>query len=198
MDNIVDIKNLNLTYHSLDSETTALENINLEIKQHEFISIVGPSGCGKTTVLNIASGILKPDSGDIKSDGKIAYMFQEPRLIPAFNVRDNILAVLKGKNKNAIGDKYISLVELEAHVGKYPSELSGGMAQRVAFARFLAFAEETDATLLLLDEPFSSLDEEMRERMIEILLDFAKEKSVIYVTHNTVEAERISDKIIKL
>ena len=175
-----------------------VENFSLRVADGEKVVLMGESGGGKTTLLNIASGLIKPDSGEIKVDGKLAYMFQEPRLLPTFNVKDNVMAVLKSKNRDALADKCVSLVELDAHADKFPAELSGGMAQRVAFARFLAFAEENCASLLLLDEPFSALDEDMRDRMIAILLEFAKDKSIIYVTHNSGEAEKISETVIKL
>ncbi len=175
-----------------------ISDFNFALADGDKVVLMGESGCGKTTLLGIAAGLVRADSGEFKTNCKIAYMFQEPRLLPSFTVTENILAVLKRKNKKDVADKYIKLVELDGHEDKYPSELSGGMAQRVAFARFLAYAEETEASLLLLDEPFSSLDEDMTARMIEILLDFAKRKSVIYVTHNSAEAERISEKTIRL
>ena len=179
-------------------DVKVIEDFSLSVDNGERVALMGESGIGKTTVLNIAAGLVNPDGGEFKTDRKVAYMFQEPRLLPTFTVIENVLAVLKGKDKVALAKKYISTVELDGHKDKYPSELSGGMAQRVAFARFLAFAEETGATLLLLDEPFSALDEDMRERMIKLLLEFANGKSVIYVTHNTGEAEKVSKKIIKM
>ncbi len=179
-------------------DAKVIEGFSLDVSDGERVVLMGESGIGKTTLLNIAAGLVKPDGGDFKTDKKIAYMFQEPRLLPTFTVNENILAVLKGKDKVKLAEKHLKLAELDGHKEKYPSELSGGMAQRVAFTRFLAFAEETGATLLLLDEPFSALDEDMRERMIKLLLEFTNGKSVIYVTHNTAEAEKISQKIIKL
>ncbi len=177
---------------------SVIDGLSLSIQDGERIVIMGESGGGKTTLLNISAGLIKPDVGEFKTSDRIAVMFQEPRLLPTFTLRENVMAVLKGKDKAHLADKYISLVELDCHADKRPHELSGGMCQRVAYARFLAYAEETGATLLLLDEPFSSLDEEMTARMIEILLDFSKDKSVIYVTHNSAEAEKISDKIIRI
>ena len=179
-------------------DVKVIEDFSLSVDNGERVALMGESGIGKTTILNIAAGLVNPDGGEFKTDRKVAYMFQEPRLLPPFTVIENVLAVLKGKDKVALAQKYISTVELDGHKDKYPSELSGGMAQRVAFARFLSYAEETGASLLLLDEPFSALDEDMRERMIKLLLEFANGKSVIYVTHNTGEAEKVSDKIIKL
>ena len=176
----------------------ALNNFSLSVADGEKVVLMGESGIGKTTVLNIASRLIKADSGEFKADKKVAYMFQEPRLLPTFTVKQNVIAPLKSKEKNSTVDKYLKLVELDGHENKYPRELSGGMAQRAAFARFLAYADEIGAELLLLDEPFSALDEGMRNRMLEIFLEFANGKSVIYVTHNTCEAEKVSKNIIRL
>ncbi len=175
-----------------------ISDFSLTVADGEMVVIMGESGAGKTTLLNLAASLEKADKGEIKSNNVIAYMFQDARLLPTFTLKENVLSTLKSKNKRELADKYIKLVELEEHIDKYPAQLSGGMRQRVAFARFLAFAEENNATLLLLDEPFSALDEEMKDRMLEILLEFAKNKSVIYVTHNVLEAERISKRIIKI
>ena len=175
-----------------------IADFSLNVEDGEKIVLMGESGGGKTTLLNIAAGIVRPDSGEFNTDRRIAYMFQDARLLPEFTVSENVLAVLKGENKKQLADKYLACVELQAHTNKFPAELSGGMAQRVAFARFLAFAEENCASLLLLDEPFSALDEDMRDRMTAILLEFAKDKSIIYVTHNSGEAEKISENIIRL
>lgn len=175
-----------------------ISDLSLTLNNGEHIVIMGESGAGKTTLLQIAASLEKPDSGQFKTDDVVAYMFQDARLLPTFNVRENVYATLKSRNKRDIADKYIKLVELEEHIDKYPAQLSGGMRQRVAFARFLAFAEENNATLLLLDEPFSALDEGMRDRMLQILMEFSKDKSVIYVTHNVLEAEKFSNRIIKI
>lgn len=175
-----------------------ISDLSLTLGNGEHIVIMGESGAGKTTLLQIAASLEKPDSGQFKTDDVVAYMFQDARLLPTFNVRENVYATLKSRNKRDIADKYIKLVELEEHIDKYPAQLSGGMRQRVAFARFLAFSEENNATLLLLDEPFSALDEEMRDRMLQILMEFSKDKSVIYVTHNVLEAEKFSNRIIKI
>lgn len=175
-----------------------ISDFSLTINDGEHIAIMGESGVGKTTLLRIAASLEGADEGLFKTDNVVAYTFQDSRLLPTFTVRENVYATLRSKNKRELADKYIDLVELGEHCDKYPAQLSGGMRQRVAFARFLAFAEENEATLLLLDEPFSALDEEMRNRMLQILIGFAKNKSVIYVTHNYDEAEKISDRIIKI
>ena len=158
---------------------------------------MGESGKGKTTLLSIAAGIVNPDRGKFVHSGNISYMFQEPRLFSWFTVSRNIEAVLPSDKKH-LSRKYLSFIGMEEDSGKYPRELSGGMKQRVSFARFLAYTEATDANLLLLDEPFSSIDENMTAAMIEILKNSAKNKTVLYVTHNSNEAGLVGDNIIEL
>jgi ABC-type nitrate/sulfonate/bicarbonate transport system ATPase subunit len=124
-------------------------------------------------------------------------MFQEARLLPWKTAFENICAVLS-KEQFHLADKYLSAVGLENDAEKYPRELSGGMAQRVAFARFLAFSEATEASLLLLDEPFSALDDGTGEKMLELLKVFSMGKTVILVTHDEKDAEKFSDSIIRI
>ncbi len=177
---------------------TVLKDFSLTLEKNVPIVIMGESGRGKTTLLRIAAGLEKADSGEFISTGeRIAYMFQEPRLMPWKNALDNVRAPLP-KNAYALADKYFSAVGLEiaADGRKFSNELSGGMAQRVAFARFLAFAEHTNATLLLLDEPFSSLDEETSKRMSALLKSFSQEKTVMLVSHDASDAEALGAKTV--
>ncbi len=177
---------------------TVLENFSLTLEKNSPIVMMGESGRGKTTLLRIAAGLEKADSGEFISVGeRIAYMFQEPRLMPWKNALDNVRAPLP-KNAYALADKYFSAVGLEitADGRKLPNELSGGMAQRVAFAKFLAFAEHTNATLLLLDEPFSALDDETAKRMSALLKGFSDGKTVILVSHDESDAEELSARIV--
>ena len=167
---------------------TVFENLSLSITEGSTTVIMGESGCGKTTLLRIVAGLEKPDDGELMCDEKIAMMFQELRLLPWKNALENIKSVLHSEHFS-LADKYLSAVGLEKDTDKFPHELSGGMAQRVAFARFLAFAEAEGATLLLLDEPFSSLDDETRTKMLSLLKEFSTEKTLIVVTHNTIEAK---------
>ena len=161
---IVEIKNLSLIYQSIDDETVALSNISLQIEPEEFVSIVGPSGCGKTTILSLVAGLIKPTSGEIKVGGKVpnpkeditGYMFQKDNLLPWRTIEKNIFFGLDIKHK-LNKDRTNYAIELAKKYGigdflkKYPSELSGGMRQRVALIRTLALKPD----LLLLDEPFS-------------------------------------------
>ena len=176
---------------------SVLDSMSFTIEEHDTLCVVGPTGCGKSTLLRCIAGLEKPDAGNITCDGDIAVMFQEPRLLPWKDAEDNIRAVLK-KESFPLAQKYLSLVGLEDSAKKYPHELSGGMAQRVSFARFLSYAEESGATTLLLDEPFSALDSETEEKMLSVLLDFAADKTVILVTHDHTTAENLGGEIVKL
>ena len=206
---LVDIKDLSLIYQSIKDETTALTNINLSIEKEEFISIVGPSGCGKTTILSLISGLIKPTTGEVKvlnktpspKDDVTAYMFQKDNLLPWRNIEKNIYFGLELKNKKTKERKDYA-IELTKKYGlgdflkKHPSELSGGMRQRVALIRTLALKPE----LLLLDEPFSALDYQTRLQLCDDVFDIIKKekKTAILVTHDLMEAITMSDRIIVL
>lgn len=206
---IVEIKNLNLIYQSLKSETHALQNVDIEINKHEFVAIVGPSGCGKTTILSLISGLMKASSGEIKVDGKTpsvkedlcGYMFQRDNLLPWRTIEKNIYFGLEIKHKNT-PERRAYAIELAKKYGigeflkKHPSELSGGMRQRVALIRTLSLKPE----LLLLDEPFSALDYQTRLELCDHIFEIIKKenKTAILVTHDIQEAISMSDKIIVL
>ena len=178
-------------------DNIVLDNFSLELSRGERLAIMGESGCGKTTLLRIIAGLTEADGGEISRNGDISYMFQEPRLLPWKTAEENVCAVLKKENF-PLAQRYLSLVGLADANKKYPRELSGGMAQRVAFARFLAFAEETGADILLLDEPFSALDSETEVQMLNILLDFAADKTVILVTHDDDTAHKLGGMVVKM
>ena len=181
-------------------ENTVLENFSMITEKNSPTVIMGESGKGKTTLLRIAAGLEKADSGRFDAEGeKLAYMFQEPRLIPQKTALENLRAVLP-RSHFALAEKYLSSVGLDVKTDgkKYPSELSGGMRQRVAFARFLAYAEANNATLLLLDEPFSSLDEGTSEKMLMLLKEFSKGKTLLVVSHDETDAQALGARVIKL
>ncbi len=209
MRNLLEITDLSLSYHSKQSETKALENVNFNILDNDFVSIVGPSGCGKTTILSLIAGLLVPSSGEIILDGKkvtgvnteIGYMFQKDNLFDWLTVEKNVLFALKLQKKdNPENVRFVyNLVEkygLKEFLNHYPSELSGGMRQRVSLIRTLA----TRPKLLLLDEPFSALDYQTRldiqNIVYKIILD--EQKTAILVTHDISEAIAMSNKIIIL
>ena len=185
----------------------ALQDISLEVKTNEFVSILGHSGCGKTTLLNLIAGFEKPTSGRIECAGKEvkepgaerAMVFQDYALFPWLTVRDNIAFGLNIKGIDAATinqkvDHFANLVGLGAFVDSYPHQLSGGMRQRVSIAR--AFA--VDPTVLLMDEPFAALDAQnramMQKEMIRILAE--ESKTVVLVTHSIEESINLSDVII--
>ncbi len=206
---LVNLNNVDLIYQSTKHETTALSKVNLTVKKQEFISIVGPSGCGKTTILSLISGLIKPTNGEVKVMGKTpstkddicGYMFQRDNLLPWRNIENNIFFGLELKRKKTKEKKEyaISLANkygIGDFLKKHPSELSGGMRQRVALIRTLALKPE----LLLLDEPFSALDYQTRLQLCDDVVDIIKkeQKTAILVTHDLMEAITMSDKIIVL
>ncbi|MCS3923856.1 ABC transporter ATP-binding protein [Methanosalsum natronophilum] len=202
------IKGLSKSYNSVNGEDSlkVLDEVYLHIKQGEFVSIVGPSGCGKSTLLNILAGFESGDDGVAtccreKIEGvstQRAVVFQSPVLFPWLSVRKNVLFGLKQKKmddgvRQKLVDKYLDAVGISDFEHYYPGQLSGGMQQRVALARVLVL----DPNILLMDEPFASLDAQSRLSMQELLLDlWNKQKpTVIFVTHDVEEALFLSDKV---
>jgi len=190
---------------------TALKNVNLDIKEGEFISLLGPSGCGKTTLLRIIADLLQPSSGevsvrgettrDIRLQKKYGIVFQNPVLYDWRTVRRNVcmpmeLLGMKKPERTYQVTKMLDLVGLSEFGQNYPYELSGGMQQRVGIARALAINPE----ILLMDEPFSALDEFTREKLhIDLLKIWRKtNKTVVFVTHNISEAVFLSDRVVVL
>ena len=186
-----------------------LDRLRFSVKENEFLCICGPSGCGKTTLLDMLAGILTPSQGRILIDGKpvdpkrdnISFVFQEPSTFPWLTVWDNIATGLRIKRtpsdeiRRKVGE-ILALVGLHGFEKHYPHQISGGMKQRVAIAR--AFA--TDADVILMDEPFVSLDQPTRERMQREVLQIweHRRRTVIFVTHNLEEAVFLGDRIIIL
>ena len=202
MNKVLEITNLKKIYHSKEGETLALDNISFTVKEGEFISIVGPSGCGKSTILSILSNTLDKSSGEINlNNKKIAYMLQNDCLLEYLTVLDNCLIGLKiqGKITNSDKEYVINLLNnygLSDFINKYPSNLSGGMKQRVALIRTLALKPD----ILLLDEPTSALD---YQTSLTISNDISKiirqeQKTAIMVTHDISQAISMSDKVIVL
>ncbi|GGM41539.1 nitrate/sulfonate/bicarbonate ABC transporter ATP-binding protein [Paraliobacillus quinghaiensis] len=189
-----------------DITNTVLQDINLNVEQGEFISILGPSGCGKSTLLSIVAGLTSATSGQINVDGHSiskpgkdrGVVFQEPALFPWLTVKENVIFPLKKEmsKSEAIthAKKYLKMVQLTNYLDHYPHELSGGMQQRVAIARALAM----DPTLLLMDEPFGALDEQTRSRLHTQLESIWRDtkKTILFVTHSITESIKLSDRII--
>jgi NitT/TauT family transport system ATP-binding protein len=181
-----------------------LNDINFEMSGQHFVSVVGPSGCGKSTLLNIVSGVERATSGmvtvvdDEGEPARLGYVFQDPRLLPWRTVMDNMLYVQDDRTSQRREQmvKYLRMVGLDGHTDYFPSQLSGGMQQRVGIAR--AFGVEPD--LLLMDEPFSHLDAITARGLRDQLQDIwaQTKKTVLFVTHDVMEAVQLSDRIIVL
>jgi NitT/TauT family transport system ATP-binding protein len=189
---------------SSDSSLTAIDNVDLDVADGEFVSLLGPSGCGKSTFLKIVNGLLKATAGEIKlrSVGKgreDAMVFQDSALFPWYSVLDNVAyglvcAGVPRREARKRAEPFIDLVGLQGFGGKYPYQLSGGMQQRANLARALT----VDAAILLMDEPFASLDAQTREVMQSELLRIwnTARKTVVFVTHQIDEAVYLSDRVI--
>ena len=203
-DNILEIKNLSKIYHTNKSEIPAIENLNLNIKDGEFVAIVGPSGCGKTTLLSILCGLENKTSGEIlfpKKELRMGYMLQNDTLFPWLNILDNCLLGLRIKgevNSENIErvKKLLDTYGLKEFIFKYPRNLSGGMRQRVALIRTLAINPD----ILLLDEPFSALDYQTRLAVSDDVWKIIKKegKTTIMITHDVAEAISMADRVVVL
>jgi len=198
----VSVQNISKNYEDVE----ALKNMSLNFPKGELTSLLGPSGCGKTTLLKIIAGLLEPSSGSVAVNGRKvtgpgvdrAFVFQDFALMPWASVLQNVSFGLemRGMNKNereSIAQNYIEEVGLQGFENSFPHELSGGMRQRVGLARALA----VDADVLLMDEPFSAVDEQTRRKFQEDLLQLVanKNKTFIFVTHSIEEAVYVSDQI---
>ena len=214
---MITLVNLNKIYRTKEIETQALENINLNIEEKEFVSIMGPSGCGKSTLLNIIGLLDSPTSGELFLDGvevsslpdkvmaklrnrKLGFVFQNFHLIPALNVLDNVeLPLLYRSGVSASERRKKALVVLEkvglSHRTKhFPTQLSGGQCQRVAIARALI----GEPAILLADEPTGNLDSKMGAEIIDILTQLNQEgTTIVMVTHDESIAEK-TNRIIRM
>jgi NitT/TauT family transport system ATP-binding protein len=178
------------------------ENFDLNISPQEISCLLGVSGIGKTTLLNIISGILAFDNGDISdfTDKTFSFIFQEPRLLQWKTLLDNIIFILREKFKKeeslSIASKYLELVGLSSFRDYYPDRVSGGMQQRVSIAR--AFAYPSD--ILIMDEPFKSLDFKLKKGLMQAFIDLWENdrRTVIFVTHDIEEAACLGNKIFIL
>ena len=202
---ILTVRDLSVVFPDNNGGLRALDNVTFEVCPREFICFLGPSGSGKTTLLRVLAGILRPDSGQVhfahRQHPKIGMVFQQANLMPWRTVLDNIklpleLEGLSESNARSKANDLIELVGLKGFEDNRPRDLSGGMAQRVAIARALIH----DPDLLLLDEPFGSLDAITRERMWMELSRIwqARQKTVIMVTHSINESLFLADRVLVL
>lgn len=202
MANVLELQNINHSYHSTEGETQALSNLSFSLKSGEFVSIVGPSGCGKSTLLSIISGLIQPEEGTVILNGKrIGYMLQKDHLLEWRTIYKNILLGLEiqhllTKETKLKAQYYLEKYGLVDFASAKPSELSGGMRQRVALIRTLILNPE----LLLLDEPFSALDYQTRLNVADDIGQIIRQerRSVILVTHDLSEAISLGDRVIVL
>jgi NitT/TauT family transport system ATP-binding protein len=177
-----------------------LEGVSFEAGDHSFTSILGPSGCGKSTILNLIAGLDSHSAGELSIDGqRIGFVFQQPRLLNWRTVRQNVMLPLEQptiakERSSALAEKYLALVGLTGYEDYYPLQLSGGMQQRVAIARALVI----DPDILLMDEPFSGLDEITARRLRQELIRIWQEtgKTILFVTHSLSEAVFLSQQIL--
>jgi len=205
------LNHLSVTFAAKSSSAsyTAVKDTTLKITDGEFVSVVGPTGCGKSTLLNIAAGLLRPSSGEVRVFGesltginaKAGYMFQAESLMPWRSARDNVTAGLQFRGMAsadaiALGEEWLERVGLAGFGARYPHQLSGGMRKRVALAQMLIL----DPKIMLMDEPFSALDVQTRQLMENELLALweADKKSVLFITHDLEEAISLSDRVIVL
>lgn len=200
---LLEIKDLTKIYHTKNGEIKAIDNISFNLYEKEFLCIVGSSGCGKSTLLNILANLDEKSDGQIKKNKnlKIGYMLQEDALFPWLTILENAtlgLEIKKIKTKENIEyvKELLTKYGLKDFINKYPSQLSGGMRQRVALIRTLAIKPD----ILLLDEPFSALDYVSRLMVSEDVKKIikAEKKTVIMITHDLAEAISLADRIIVL
>lgn len=202
---VLEIKSLYKSFEVDHKEVKILEDINLTVRQGEFITIVGHSGCGKSTLLKIIAGLVDYENGTVAYDGRAlkepdtnrGMVFQEHRLLPWLKIKDNVgfsLKELHAAEREKRVSEYLKLVQLEGFENAYPKQLSGGMAQRAAIARGLAAHPE----ILLLDEPFGALDALTRIQMQQEILRIWKQekRSMIMVTHDIDEAIYLGQRIV--
>ena len=204
---VIDARDLSLTFTTADGPVYALEGINLTVNDGDFVSFIGPSGCGKTTLLRVIADLEQATAGTISVNGMspsqarmaraYGYVFQAPALYPWRTVEKNVglpLEIMGTADAASRVKRNLELVNLAGFEKKFPWQLSGGMQQRVSIARALA----VEPKLLLMDEPFGALDEIVRDKLNQQLLELwaATKKTVVFVTHSIPEAVFLSSKIV--
>ena len=214
---MITLKNLEKIYRTKEIETVALENINLNIRQGEFLSIMGPSGCGKSTLLNIIGLLDIPTTGSVEIDGKttaqmnnnqqaafrnkaFGFVFQSFHLINSLNVLDNVSLPLlyrgtSSSKRTQMAKEVLARVGLSNRMKHFPNQLSGGQCQRVAIARAII----GNPQIILADEPTGNLDSKMGGEVMDILHQLNQEdgRTIVMVTHNEQQAKQ-THRIVRL
>jgi NitT/TauT family transport system ATP-binding protein len=208
---VLKVDKLSKTYGGGDAAVRAIGEVSFEVADGEFVCIVGPSGCGKTTLLKCMSGLLEPTSGEVQVDDKVvkdppeqmALVFQDysRSLYPWMTIRQNVTFPLRNRSlekaeTNEIVEKAVSSVDLSDFLDRYPWELSGGMQQRVAIARAIAYQPD----IMLMDEPFASVDAQTRADLEDLILEVRSQfgVTVVFVTHDIDESVYLGDRIVVL
>ena len=209
MSAVLELRDVAFTYGRGVLATAAIGGLSLQVASGEIVGLVGPSGCGKTTILKLIAGLLQADTGSVLVNGSgsqgvhsdVGYIFQDPRLLPWRTVIDNVMLPLQVQRVSRpqarlTAERALQVVGLRDTEDRYPAELSGGMRQRVAIARALTY----NPGILLMDEPFASLDALSRERLnMEMLgLRRATGKTMLFVTHSIPEAVLMGDRVLVL
>jgi len=207
---ILEVRHLDKVFSEDQKTVQALKDVNLSVKRNEFVCLVGPSGCGKSTLLRIISGLDNASKGEVLFEGtpvteptpKIAMIFQLFGLLPWKTAQENVEVPLEvigmdEEERDRVSKDYLKMVQLEGFEGTYPHDLSGGMKQRVGIARALALKPD----LLLMDEPFSSLDELTAKTLRDHVLDIWRKReeppdSILMVSHNVEEAVYMADRVL--
>jgi NitT/TauT family transport system ATP-binding protein len=207
MEPMISIRSVSKTYDSSRGPVTSLQDVDLDVAQGEFVTLVGPSGCGKSTMLNLVAGLLRPTAGQVLVDGKPVegpgpdrgVIFQQYALFPWLTARENVefglrLQGLKKKQRRERAEQYLELVGLGRFASSLPKELSGGMKQRCAIARAYA----VHPSLLLMDEPFGALDALTRVQMQDDLLSTWQQerRTVLFITHDVDEAVYLAGRVV--
>jgi NitT/TauT family transport system ATP-binding protein len=203
---MIDVRDLVVRFGRDGSDGLVLDRLSFSVEEGELLCVLGPSGCGKTTLLRVLGGLLQPTSGTIRIAGdpperawaRCAFVFQAPRLVPWRTALDNVRLAQELRSGHANGEarRYLAMTGLADLAGRYPAVLSGGERQRVALARALA----VEPDVILMDEPFSALDAELRRELGDQLRAIWREarRTIVFVTHDAAEAERLATRILVL
>lgn len=206
---MLEYRNITKRFFKRDQEVVALRNVSFQVNDSEFVSVVGPSGCGKSTLLNLAAGLSAPSGGQVLYDNapvagvntRVGYITQRDNLLEWSTVYDNIVIGLRirrvpAARQKELADHYLRLMGLTDFASHFPMELSGGMRKRAALARTLIYSPD----MVMMDEPFSALDAHVKMMMHEELLRIwdVEKKTILFITHDLVEAITLSDRIVVL